>query len=558
MSKIYIYPKKGDVYHFSLLDKIVSLGRSADNDIPLDDQFCSKKHALILPEGTDFLIQDNNSKNGVFLNGKRISKKSILKKGDEILLGSTRIVFDLKIDSNVEVTDSPSSSANINTILNLKDILKNPSMSTTIQADGKSIDIDMLKSQHQDFSIINEVSKALILHKPLDELLEYIMDIIGENLKMDRGILLRHEGHPPQLIAKVVRINSKELINKKIQVSQSIVNTAIEKNSAILISDTQSDTRFKSQQSILNLNIHSAMCVPLWNNKKIMGIIYCDRISLQSPFSKSDLRLLTLLSNLAAVKIENAELYEKDLEREKMEKELQLAAQIQKDLLPQQSPKINNFDIAGTNVPCSQVGGDYYDFTPINPSQMGIAIADVSGKGVSSSLLMASLRASLHSEIHNEHLLNEMAAKLNNFVHKSSAINSFITFCFCDLNHKTGEINYINAGHNPPIILDSRGTVHRLEISGLCLGMFPDLSYSLKKTKLDPGDILLLYTDGFTESRNNKNQEFQESGLIKALKKHSNLPAQKLICAIFDELESFSQEEPPFDDRTIIIIKRTT
>ena len=186
-------------------------------------------------------------------------------------------------------------------------------------------------------------------------------------------------------------------------------------------------------------------------------------------------------SNLAAVKIENAELTEKDIEREKMEKELVLAAQIQKDILPKENPKSEIFGVGGINIPCYQIGGDYYDFIPISINHLGITIADVSGKGVSASLLMHSLRAALYSEVHPNFKIEEMATKLNDFVYKSSAPNRFITFFFGELNEKTGEIKYINACHNLPFIISTKKQVQRLESCSFSLGMFPFVIYETKK-----------------------------------------------------------------------------
>ncbi len=556
MSKIYVYPKKGDDFHIKLGDSQVSLGRSADNDIPLPDPFCSSNHAIIVPKGERYFIKDNNSKNGVFLNGKKIEKDLELKKGDEILLGSTRIVYDLKIDTKVEVTDEPSSSANINTIMHLKDVLRKPDISTTIRADAKSLDIEAIKTEHKEASVISEVTKALILHKPLDELVEHIMDLICERIPMDRGILMLRDETPAQLDPKVVRINNKQLMNQKIQVSQSIINTAVDRHSSILISDVQSDTRFKAQDSILKLNIQSAMCVPLWNNKEIIGIIYSDRIATPEQFSNNDLRLLTLLSNVAAVKIENAVLFQQALEQEKSKKELSLAEDIQRGLLPQTNPEVEGFEIVGINIPCLQIGGDYYDFLEIDEERMGIVIADVSGKGVGASLLMASLRAALQTEVHTGYNLDEMAARLNNLIHRSTAPNLFISFFYCELNTKTGDLRYLNSGHNPPLILDKKKKITHLESCGLCLGMFPAQDYVSSVIKLNPGDTALLYTDGLTESRNKENQELTDEGLGKLLKKHQKLPAEKLMQTIFEELDAFTDGAEPMDDMTLVIIKR--
>jgi len=556
MSKLFVYPKKGEAFCLLLKREKISIGRSADNDISVADSFCSGCHAFIYPSESGYVVRDNSSKNGTFVNGKQIHSETALKKGDEILIGLTRIIFDKELPANVEVMEAPSPSSKVNTVIDLKEILKKSDIDTTLKADAKTFDLERLKSEHKAFSILSEVSKALISHKPIEELLDHVMDLICQNLPMDRGILMLREGSPAQLIPKVVRINNKDLKNQKIQVSKSIINMALDKNSAILTYDAQSDPRFRMQDSIIKSNTHSAMCVPLWNNKEIIGIVYSDRIYFLDQFSEEDLKLLTLLSNLAAVKIENAKLFEEAIEKEKIEKELELAAQIQKDLLPRENPKCEKFETAGSNIPCHQVGGDYYDFITIDPCHLGIIIADVSGKGVSASLLMASLRGALHSEVHPQYKLEDMAAKLNNFVHRSSAINRFITFFFCELNRESGELRYINAGHNPPLILNRKGEIHRLESCGLCLGVFPSVSYQAKKVTLNPGDVALLFTDGITESQNKGKEEFTEERLINILKKHSNLSAQKLLEKIFDEIDSFISGADQTDDMTLVTIKR--
>jgi len=558
MPKLYIYPKEGDTFQFPLPEEKVSIGRSSDNHIPLPDPFCSGRHAFFYPVDQGFAIRNNNAKNGTFVNGKRITAEVELTKGDEILVGTTRIIYDKEISSNVEVTDAPSPSANVNTIMHLDDVLKKHDISTTIRAAARPIDIEQIKLEHRSLAVINEVNKALLLHKPLNELLDHIMDLISENLPMDRGILMLKLGNPSQLIPKVIRINNERLKNQKIQVSQSIINMAINKHSALLISDVQEDSRFKAQDSILKMNIKSAMCVPLYDNKEIIGIIYTDRISLMKQFSDEDLELLTLLSNLAAVKIENSKHIEQEKERDQMEKQLELAAQVQRDFLPKENPESEHFDISGANIPCYQIGGDYYDFIKIDDNRIGVTIADVSGKGVSSALIMAQLRASLHTQLSPVYEIKETADKLNTLVHSSTASNVFITFFFGELNQDNGEFAYINAGHSPPMLLHKKGNITRLDTCGFCLGMFPTVDYEVRQINLEKGDTALFFTDGFTECRNQANEEFNEDRLGKLLKKHHKLSSLKLLEKIFDEVNSFTSGTEQMDDMTLVIVKRTS
>ncbi|MFW6132098.1 MAG: FHA domain-containing protein, partial [Candidatus Aminicenantaceae bacterium] len=239
MPKLYVYPKNDDSFDIALKGKKLTVGRSHKNDIVIEDPFCSGVHASIYPSDSEYFVFDESSKNGTFVNGKKITSPVKLKKGDEILFGSTRIIFDMELSTNVELKDETGVDKNINTIVQLEELLDKKEMNTTMQAGIIPKNLEKFKSDSRSVSILSEVSGALILHKPLDELLEYIMDLICENMKMDRGILMIKEGNPLQMIPKVVRINNEKLKSKKIQVSQSIINTVVEKSSAVLTRDAQ-------------------------------------------------------------------------------------------------------------------------------------------------------------------------------------------------------------------------------------------------------------------------------------------------------------------------------
>ena len=218
MPILFIYPpKKGEESSFPLKKEKISIGRSDDNEIVIHDPFSSGSHAFVYPSEKGYRIQDNNSKNGTYLNGKRIHGEVELKKGDEILIGSTRIVFGEQIKTRVEVVDEPSSAANINTMIQISEILRKTEVDTTLKVTALSpIDIERIRSEHKAYSVLSEVSKALIFHKPIGELLDHIMDLICQNLPMDRGVLMLKEGKPPQLIPKVVRVNNKNLEKEKL------------------------------------------------------------------------------------------------------------------------------------------------------------------------------------------------------------------------------------------------------------------------------------------------------------------------------------------------------
>ena len=299
------------------------------------------------------------------------------------------------------------------------------------------------------------------------------------------------------------------------------------------------------------------MCVPLWNNREIIGLIYSDREALHGQFTEEDLRLLTVLANLAALKIENTRLFEESLEKARMEQELVMAQKIQRNLMPQGNPVFEPFDITGNNWPCRHIGGDYFDFIPMDPSALGIVIADVSGHGVGAAFLMASLRASLYALLPSIKDLAILAATLNDIVYgDSDDDHAFISFFWGVLNRDTMEMTYVNAGHDPPLLINSAGNIRTLAGTGFCLGMFPSVSYETKSIRIEPDEILCLYTDGIVEGRNLENEEYGTDRLYRQLCECSELPAQDVLNKIYEGVRSFSASDELGDDMTLVIVKK--
>jgi serine phosphatase RsbU (regulator of sigma subunit) len=558
MPDLYIYPKTGDPFTLPLEAERISIGRSATNDLVLSDHFSSGCHASIFRNEKGFVLLDHGSKNGTFVNGKRLNGEIQLAPGDEILIGSTKIYFDREFQSHFEIVQSTTSAQGSNTIIQVKDILKKPPTIGSFKTPGGGLDLERLQQDQKMIAVMGEVSQALIYHMPLDKLLNHIMDVLIQYLPMDRGVLMLKDPVNDQLVPKVVRIQSGALRTQNIAVSETIVRTALEKNSAILISDILSDERFGGQASVIQAQIHSAMCIPLWNNMDIIGLIYADRASLVEQFTPDDLRLLTLLGNLAAVKIENARLYEDSQRMVQMERELTLAVQIQKNFLPKKDPSFDPYDICGSMRACHHVGGDYYDYLPIDADRLGIVVADVSGTGVSAALLMASLRGALNEKFPVTLNLSELTSKLNDFVYTSSDSHGFISFFLGVVDRRKNELTYVNAGHNPPLRLDGRGRVERLESTGLCLGMFAAQAYEMRTAPMAPGDILCLYTDGIVESRTKDKELFGEERLADVLRAASALPAGAIMERVYEAAFGFTGCAEAGDDMTLVIVKRTS
>lgn len=553
MIELFIQPREGASFPHVLEGKSVRIGRSAGNDIVLADPFSSGCHAVILPTAGGYAVDDRGSKNGTYLNGRRVSGPVDLTEGDEILVGSTRISFGREFRTRVEVVEGPPGRGGLNTIINVRDIVgrKKTSRSEILVPEAAPSVVE------QRFpAIVGEVSQALIYHMPVDKLMEHIMDLLTGVIPMDRAVLMLREGKDRELTTKVVRVKNADLRNRNIQVSRTIINTVLEKNQSMLISDICSSADFRSQASVIKSEISSAVCVPLWNNERIIGLIYGDRTSLVDHFTEDDLRLLTLLANLAAVKYENAKLTEESIEKARMEKELTLASQIQRNFLPKGDPDFKPYDISGRAVTCCHVGGDYYDFIKADADGLVLVIADVSGTGVSSALLMASLRAALRTEDHPWSDLPALAARLNDFVHQSSEPGFFISFFIGILDRCSGRVTYVNAGHNPPYLVNPGRGPETLDSTGFCLGMFPGVKFAVGTAVIEPGGLLLLYTDGVVEQRDPAGEEYGYERLAVFLEKNRRLAACDMIAELIGDIYGASCCVIPGDDLTMVAVRR--
>jgi serine phosphatase RsbU (regulator of sigma subunit) len=554
MTTLYIYPKHAAGWKLTVEKDAVTLGRAKDCDVSLADPSCSSSHAVVERAGEGFVVRDAGSKNGTFVNERRIEGPVTLSAGDEILLGSTAVTVDRPRMPRVKVVDAPGEATDPSAFVPFRTILGAAS-ATDARTSRLAAPAD-LKEENRGLQIMVRVSEALVALKPLQELLEDLMDLVEENLPVDQCVIMLRGDGSPALETRAARIKEKGGAGHEIRVSRSIVSMAYDKHLSVLFSDDAADPRIDQGMSIVQLDIKSALCVPIGNAEEVIGVLYADRHGRSEPFKDADLRLLTLLASTAAVKIQQARQFAALIQAEKVQRELKIAADIQRGLLPRSLPSCEGYDMAGRAVPCLEVGGDYFDCVCFEGERLGLAVADVSGKGVGAALLMASLRAWLRAELAHGTDLDALAARLNDFVHESSDLNSFITFFYAELDKTTGSLRYVNAGHNPAVVFGRDGAIRELGGTGLCLGMLPARLYEVGTAALDPGDVLVAYTDGITESRNATEAEFGVDGLAEAVRSERDKDASAILEAVFRRLAEFTAGAEPFDDRTLVVVKR--
>ncbi len=274
-------------------------------------------------------------------------------------------------------------------------------------------------------------------------------------------------------------------------------------------------------------------------------------------FNELDKLLLDAIARQVQASIENQFLNSQAIEKEKMEQELNVAASIQQRILPTALPKIEGFDLAGINIPSKEVGGDYYNCIDLGNGKFALIIADVAGKGIGAALLVSTLDASLYSYLQFDIPLTEMADRLNKLIYKSSPADKYITFFIAVLESKTGELDVVNAGHNPIFLLRENGTMEKLDAGGVGLGMFDfGIPFAGQKSIMNPGDKLFLYTDGIPEAMNEKEEEYSDEKMIKFFTDNSNAPSKEFIDSLVKDVKGYSGTAPQSDDITAMILKR--
>ena len=316
------------------------------------------------------------------------------------------------------------------------------------------------------------------------------------------------------------------------------------------------NTGSKAITQILKRNMIK-LVIPMKSQKETKGIICLgDKIN-RNQYSDEEIEFLVTLGNQAMISLENARLVEGMLEKQRIEEELSLAREIQNNLLPKHYPSVPGVELEAINISSQSVGGDYYDILEFDDATQGIVIADVSGKGVPASLLMANLQASFRAL--SEIVVNpaRLIEKINNITYNNTASDRFITLFYCRFHREVFKMEYCNAGHNHPFILAKDGTVRYLDRGGLIIGMLPDLEYQKGTITLRHGDTLVMYTDGITEALNTSNEEFGENRLFELCKKYNQLPAKELSAAIVQAVKDYSGAVPQSDDSTLVVLKVT-
>ncbi len=551
MAHLLVTHSNGQTDQFALGRLRTTIGRSARSDVCIADAFASRLHAEVRQEGDAYWLHDLESANGTKYNGTPVAAPIPLLTGGEIQIGETRIVFN----------DDTHTSKNISATL-IADATEALNPATTIALSSRknpTIEIlDSTMSSRTDLlGLISKVGVALLSSSGLDETLNQVASLVFDAVPAERVvIMLRDEKSTTGMEIKVARVRGKEDQTGEVRISRAIMTEVVENGKSVLTSDAQQDPRFASQTIVLQ-GIRSVLAVPLSvDERHVFGIIYADSPGYESNFKAEHLDILTTLASVASIRVENASLLDERINRERMERELELATEIQQRFQPEGPPNVEGYDFQGISFSCYEIGGDYYDFIPRHDGKMLVALGDVSGKGTSASLLMSSLHAAVHGQVAAKTPLIEMITAVNVYLAENTPANRFITFFAAELEPATGELTFVNAGHNPAIIARSDGTIEMLDSSGLPLGLMSFAEYEIGTAHLNSGDMLFIYSDGVSEANNLDEDEFGMDRLKAVLSANVGHSANGIRDKVEGALSEFTGTADPNDDITLVIVKR--
>ena len=526
------------VHTWPLEGEVAVVGRSSRCTVHLPDGTVSKEHAEIRREGDAWRVRDLGSRNGTRVNGRDVVGAVAIRSGDRIEFG--QVVLDVVSDgspSSVRFNDATVMGSSLR--LRADQILERQSRGA---ATGRIV------------HVLAEAGRLLVRPKPLTETCDELLSFVEKTVHASRYVLLLQTepgAEPVQVAARTPGGRA----NQPLVLSRSIMRKVMDECASVLTADAAVDPRFQGQQSIVAQSVRSAMAVPLFDNERVLGVLYVDSQDRSSGFNEEQLELLTLLANMSAVKITNARLLEADQQRARLRQEIATAAEIQRGMLTAGTPALPGWEFDVFLQSCYEVGGDLYDVHVAADGRVTLLLGDVTGKGLGAALLMSSFLASARVLYDTGLGLADLAARLGKLVHASTDSGRFITGFLARLDPAAGTVEYVNAGHPSPCLVGPRGLLE-LESTGVPFGILPDFRYGSSVAQMPPGALLAVFSDGIPEAQ--KGEEFfDEERLHAALREAAALESiEGVRRAVLARVEEFLEGAPRTDDMTLMLIRR--
>ncbi len=514
---------------------LVSLGRSSECTVPIRDRFLSRRHAEILQEGEQWFVRDCGSVNGTLLNGARIEDRLPLRDGDRITLGDSEVIIHEEDDASQLIAVESSSHAT-NLAIRVDDAA----------ASDKAAELTA--------RVLSSLALEFLEDKPMSELFDFILDKVVEVLTPSRAAIALF-GSDRTAFTNVHLRRQNESDSTDLLISRTLLNEVVEERKVVSFFDSSNDAKLAMAESIIAQRIRSAVCAPLQVGDAVLGVLYVDYVGSRGAVGESEARLLGHLGRLAAVKLETTRLRDEALAKAKIDEELRTAWAIQSRLLPASLPQIDGYTFAGSNRPCKTVSGDYYDVVVRPDGRIYFVIADVSGKGITAALIMSAVATAFAIFTRTDPKPADLLRELNSTLAPRTSPSKFVTMIAGVLDPATGEIEFANAGHVPPLVVSTDGA-RELKTTDLVVGLFAQASYRNQSLTLAPGDALVLFTDGVTEAEDAREEQLGIDPIRELLQTLHGRTADALLDTVATRVHDYLGEVPAGDDVTMLAVAR--
>jgi serine phosphatase RsbU (regulator of sigma subunit) len=508
-----------------------TIGRRSENDLQLPGSDVSREHAEIIQHEGQFILRDLNSRYGTYVNGESIKERP-LTHGDRIQLGRAGGIDVIFLTDG----DGPS-----------------PERTATAAVD-----------ELRQIAALLEGLRALGSGRVLDDVLALVLDSAIEATGAERGFIML-SGANGALEMKLARARGRvTLSGDRFETSRKIPEEVFATDEVRVVTDLLDGDLANLHMGTVRLGIRHVLCAPLRlvryvdrsdepAEQKRIGVLYLDSREKGGLVSSAVRAALDTLAREAAVAIENARLYREALEKARLEQDLEIAGQIQRALLPKQGVRGAFYDVAGASLPCRAIGGDLFDYSELPSGALGVALGDVAGKGPPAALLMAVMQGLLSANTLTDAMPAVVVQHINKSLVRRAVESRFVTMFYAVLT-PDGSLTYCNAGQNPPFLI-TRSAVHRLHTGGMILGLFDQATFQDDSIQLEPGDLLVAFSDGVSEALSADGEEFGDDRLLNVIESNRSRSPQEALDSVFRAVREFSEGAPQSDDSTAVVLR---
>ncbi len=544
--RLEITPAEGPPFDRLLQEESLVIGRASTSDLVLADPFLSRHHARLFHKDGELMIEDLGSRNGTQLNKVDIVGPTVVRSGDVVRVSGSQISF---FDDSASSDDQQRSDLGATILRSASELLRDSD--TGVAPDLVEGEV-ALRAYANRLKRINEIHEGLSRSLHSEELLELILERAFELLRPEQGVIFLRDPR-----GEYQRAASRGGVDSKAPLSRALIEQVCVKGMALVALDAASDERFAGAESIIMSGMRSLVAAPLLDAEGSLGMIVLSSRAAQREFSAEDMQFLVSLASIAALKLRNVALTVEAVERRKLDADLALARRIQESLLPAGLPVVPGFELFALNVPSRGVSGDYFQVVSrAGGAECALLIADVSGKGIPAAIVTASLEALTTGPIEDGLDPAEIFRVVSRRLFRRTPPEKYATAFLCVVDVASGALTYTNAGHNPAILVRATGESQHLAASGMPLGLVVSADYSSDRATLGPGDTLVIYTDGITETENQDEEQYGLDRLDGLVREHRHLDPSALGAEINRDLEQFAAGVPVADDRTFIVAKR--